>query len=141
MTFQVVLSGYVIKNIPKVLEPETVTRLNDYCVEHGITGLKLYTDGSFMSIFEGSEAAIRELINRYNKNQRISGVTILFEGFNDQAAFSDFKIGFREDEGPALTPSSFSLDANSFEKVMPPRADLWVKSLTNAFARINNVVA
>jgi len=137
--YQIVFSGFVLKNVDKTVKVETATRLREICGENNITGLMMYTDGSLISILEGAESDIRGLLVKFEQHPRLSGVTVLHESDLDKRAFQDFKMGFSKNDGPETLPEAFPLTSNTMADIIPREVGFWVKTLTDTFARVNKL--
>ncbi len=136
---QIVFSGFIHKNVDKTIRVKTATRLREICEQDNITGLFMYMDGNLISILEGAESDVRNLFVKFNQHPRVTGVTILHEGQIDVRGFQDLKMGFNKNDGLATLPEAFSLSVNSMAAVIPREVGLWVKSLTDSFARVNKL--
>jgi hypothetical protein len=69
---------------------------------HAITGLLLYKGGNFMQVLEGDEEAVRMLYERIGGDPRHTGVMVLLRNPIEQRQFSDWSMGFRDLNDPAL---------------------------------------
>lgn len=63
--------------------------------EHGITGLLLYKDGSFMQVIEGEKLNIEQLYFSIEKDTRHSGVVQLIKESIAQRQFPEWSMAVR----------------------------------------------
>ena len=61
---------------------------------HNITGLLLYHSGCIMQAIEGPEAAILDLYNNIQKDQRHKNIIMLLKDNITERSFSDWSMGF-----------------------------------------------
>ena len=64
-----------------------------YNAAHGITGLLLYSDGYFVQVLEGDEAAINAVYSRIQQDPRHEEVVTVHEGLGPRR-FGDWSMGF-----------------------------------------------
>jgi hypothetical protein len=67
-----------------------------------ITGMLLYKDGNIMQVLEGPDDAVRELFRTIQMDDRHRGVILLMEAPIEQREFSDWTMGFKNLNDPAL---------------------------------------
>ncbi|WP_374499424.1 BLUF domain-containing protein [Zoogloea sp.] len=78
--------------------------------QQGITGVLLYTNGSFMQVIEGEEAAIEETYSRICDDDRHKGIFLLSKEAIAKRDFPRWAMGFRRlgrgelDPHPAYAP-------------------------------------
>lgn len=93
----------------------------------GLTGLLLYSDGAFMQLLEGDEAAVRATFDRVSGDRRHHRVTVLLRRDADRRAFGDWSMGFRRARAAELAGvdglSTFLDDASQ------PSGDLALRML------------
>jgi hypothetical protein len=63
--------------------------------EIGVTGLLLYKGGRFMQMLEGTERAVRDLLDKITRDPRHYNVVMLQEGTHGGRVFPDRAMGFR----------------------------------------------
>lgn len=73
-----------------------------YNVAHGITGMLLYKDLSFLQILEGPRDALVTLYNLIRVDQRHTRVRTLFDNPIDAREFADWTMGFQNLDGVDL---------------------------------------
>ena len=73
-----------------------------YNVAHGITGMLLYKDLSFLQILEGPRDALATLYALIRVDQRHTKVRTLFENPIDAREFADWTMGFQNLDGVDL---------------------------------------
>lgn len=64
-----------------------------------ITGLLLHRDRSFYQVMEGPEDIVRETFDSIEKDERHTGIDVLFEGEVDEREFPDWQMGFLNLDG------------------------------------------
>ncbi len=74
-----------------------VSRRNN--VAAGVTGALLHSEGNFMQILEGPEAAVAETFHRIEGDPRHRGVLILLRQAVEERQFPDWSMGFRSLDG------------------------------------------
>lgn len=62
---------------------------------HDITGMLLYSWGSFMQVLEGTEAAVAETMSRIYKDARHHGIIVLSKEKVQAREFGNWSMGFR----------------------------------------------
>lgn len=98
----------------------------------GITGMLLYSNGSFMQVLEGEEAVVDAMYARISTDQRHHHVTLIIREPIQKRTFGDWSMGFFEaapDEIADIDGFSF-VSAASFGKLDRGRA----KKLLQAFS-------
>jgi len=73
-----------------------------YNAQHQITGLLLYSDGWFVQLVEGAEAAVRALYARIQADPRHTQVVTLSDGPGPQRWFADWHMAFGHIDAPDL---------------------------------------
>ncbi len=85
--------------------------------EHGITGLLLHREDSFLQVMEGPRAHVLELYDRIRSDPRHVRVETLFEDTIEAREFSEWQMGFIELDGidVSLLPgfSSFLIEEDT----------------------------
>lgn len=103
--------------------------------ERSVTGMLLYTAGSFFQVLEGEEATLAEMFARIAADPRHRGVTKIIEEPIAQRAFGDWTMGYLEVTSSDLESiegfSDFFQQGNSLVDLPPGRA----KKLLTAFAQ------
>jgi hypothetical protein len=67
------------------------SRRNNYAA--GITGLLLYSEGTFIQALEGDEAAVNKLVDRLHNDPRHTGFLELWRGPIEQRQFAEWAMG------------------------------------------------
>ncbi|HYP06006.1 MAG TPA: BLUF domain-containing protein [Bryobacteraceae bacterium] len=90
---------------------------------HGLTGMLLYKDGSFIQVLEGPDEAVRQLFDIISADDRHRGVIRLLERQIEQREFPEWRMAFQNLNDPALRDlpgySEFMnehLDSDAFRK-------------------------
>lgn len=73
-----------------------------YNAQQQLTGLLLYSDGRFVQLVEGSEAAVRALYARIQQDPRHTQVVTLSDGPGPQRWFADWHMAFGQVDAPEL---------------------------------------
>src|SRR6056300_1710058 len=60
-----------------------------------VTGLLLYSSGSFMQVLEGSKTAVLDIFLRIEEYERHGNIFVLEEGYIEKRDFGRFSMGFR----------------------------------------------
>lgn len=100
-----------------------------------VTGMLLYTSGSFFQVLEGDEATLTELFTLIVSDRRHKNVTKIIHEPIAQRAFGDWTMGFAEIDASELAHieglSDFFQQGDSLTNLQPGRA----KKLLTAFAQ------
>jgi len=102
--------------------------------ERSVTGMLLFSEGSFFQVLEGDEKTLDELFTAIAADPRHKRVTKIIDEPIARRDFSAWSMGFAEAAAAELTGveglSDFYQDGNSFVSLQPGRA----KKLLSAFA-------
>ena len=102
--------------------------------ERAVTGMLLYTEGSFFQVLEGDETVLNALFARIATDPRHKRVIKIIDEPIAQRDFGDWSMGFAAASAAELSEieglSDFFQKGNSFEDLQPGRA----KKLLCAFA-------
>jgi hypothetical protein len=88
---------YVSTAVRVMAEPELEALLveaRDLNLETNTTGVLLYSEGTFMQCFEGSEEAVRVTYDRIRASTRHKGIIELLNAPVAQRSFTDWQMGF-----------------------------------------------
>lgn len=100
-----------------------------------ITGMLLYTSGTFFQVLEGEETALSELFATISSDPRHKNVTRIIQEPIAKRAFGEWTMGYSEIASSELEAvdgfSDFFRDGNSLADLQPGRA----KKLLSAFAK------
>lgn len=61
---------------------------------HGITGVLVYAEGSFLQILEGDKETVEKLMEKIRRDLRHESVTVLREGEAASARFENWKMAY-----------------------------------------------
>lgn len=102
-------SVYQILYRSRATQPFSETQLQEllawsraHNTELNITGLLLYSDGRFVQVLEGPEAAVLALYARIQNDPRHSQVVTVREGLCSERRFADWTMGMGRVAGPAV---------------------------------------
>lgn len=70
--------------------------------EHGITGMLLYKDRSFLQVLEGDSESVHAIYARITRDRRHEKVRTLYDEPIDKRDFPDWTMGFRNLSGSDL---------------------------------------
>ena len=73
---------------------DLLTRARSSNAEHGLTGMLLYDDGSFLQAIEGERESLLVLYARILLDPRHTDITKLLEREIDERQFGDWQMGF-----------------------------------------------
>lgn len=103
--------------------------------QRSVTGMLLYTSGSFFQVLEGEEATLMELFAHIALDPRHESVTKIIHEPIAQRSFSDWTMGFLEGDTSELEMieglNDFFRQGNSLTNLESGRA----KKLLSAFAQ------
>ncbi|MFI5119861.1 MAG: BLUF domain-containing protein [Thermoanaerobaculia bacterium] len=61
---------------------------------HGITGVLLFVEGTFLQILEGEEADVRNLMTRIERDTRHHGIKVFYEKETGERAFASWSMAY-----------------------------------------------
>ena len=140
MIKQLIFSGSVAHNESIIIEPASIDRIYKVCENLGLTGLKLYTDGGYFFIAEGSPCAVQTIKEGYEAHPQLTNLIVLLENTVEQAEFEDFKIYCGERDVDVVVPRCFTLDEKGLGAVLTPQTSQMTQILVKTFARVNNLL-
>lgn len=73
---------------------DLLTQARDRNAQHGLTGMLLYDDGSFLQVLEGEKEPLLELYARILLDPRHTEIVKLLERESDERQFGDWRMGF-----------------------------------------------
>lgn len=115
--------------------PTILTAARRKNAQQSITGMLLYTSGTFFQVLEGAEAALSELFAVISSDPRHRTVTRIIDEPIAQRAFGDWTMGYSEVAPSELEAidgfSDFFRQGNSLADLQPGRA----KKLLSAFGQ------
>jgi hypothetical protein len=62
---------------------------------HGVTGMLIYRDGTYLQFLEGQRREITELLTRLEKDPRHQSIRILREGMLPERLFPEWSMAFK----------------------------------------------
>ena len=78
---------------------ELLTEAQRINTSRDITGLLLHRERSFYQVLEGSEDMVRQTFDSIAKDERHTGIDVLFEGEVNEREFPDWQMGFLNLDG------------------------------------------
>ena len=78
---------------------ELLTEAQRINTSRDITGLLLHRERSFYQVLEGSEDMVRQTFDSIAKDERHTGIDVLFEGEVNEREFSNWQMGFLSLDG------------------------------------------
>jgi EAL domain-containing protein (putative c-di-GMP-specific phosphodiesterase class I) len=112
---------------------ELLTRARAKNARLGITGMLLYTDGSFFQVLEGPSEAVEQLFQEIAQDQRHSQAVIIIKEAIPKRTFGEWTMGFTnitaQDVGQIVGINDFFTQASCFGQLDHGRA----KKLLSAF--------
>jgi len=126
MSFNLV---YISKAVKPMQDAEIVILLEQsrtWNKSHGITGMLLYIEGSFLRFeggrfiqaLEGNESEVRLLFSKIQADNRHYDITKLHESIINKRNFEDWSMGFKSSNHKCFMemPGSFPLDKSFLTK-------------------------
>jgi EAL domain-containing protein (putative c-di-GMP-specific phosphodiesterase class I) len=99
----------------------------------GLTGMLLYTDGSFFQVLEGEPATVDRMFEKISSDARHARVTVIIRETIPTRSFEEWTMGYAslspEEAGSIIGAVDFFRDGASFDQLGPGRA----KKLLEAF--------
>jgi hypothetical protein len=129
---QVLYHSRATAPLPETELRDLLTRARAYNAAHGISGLLLYSDGCFVQVLEGDEAAVKDVYARIQRDPRHQVVVTVREGLGPRR-FADWGMGFGYVGSAELHRALAALDApGPFHT--PAVSDPQLLALLDAFA-------
>jgi Sensors of blue-light using FAD len=75
---------------------ELVQKAQASNARHGITGVLLHKDGSFMQVLEGPESGVKALAEKIQRDRRHTSVLTLLTRNVEKPQFPDWSMGLRD---------------------------------------------
>jgi len=142
MIHQVMMSGSLKKGVPKTFQMHDIKRIFQHVSDFQYTGLTLYTDGSYTTIYEGKLSLIEASILAYTDTPRYDNIMKLYSRAVEARSFQDFRIGLRGQDaggGVLAMENCFGLQAETFKDAIPKTLPKEFVALFKSFARVNNL--
>lgn len=70
--------------------------------DHGVTGMLLYGNGTFLQVLEGDERAVDALVARIREDSRHTDLQVLYRTPIDRRQYPDWSMGFKRISDQAL---------------------------------------
>ncbi|MBT8119808.1 MAG: BLUF domain-containing protein [Gammaproteobacteria bacterium] len=87
-----------ISSAVKPMNYDQLTALLQQCrdnnQEHGVSGMLLYQNGTFMQMLEGEKQVVLDLYHDIKKDDRHTGFHTVLEGDIEERNFRDWSMGF-----------------------------------------------
>jgi hypothetical protein len=93
--YQVVYSSFESKNLSTTDLDEIITISQKNNSKKDITGILLYSEGTFLQLLEGNKSDILNLYNTIVKDPRHSQISKILEIQNGTRIFKDWSMGFK----------------------------------------------
>jgi hypothetical protein len=144
MIHQVMLQGHIHSSVSPIISRDDIQRIFTHVEEKEFTGLTIYVDGSFLTLYEGDKASIEHSRAIYANTARYSNILTLFSNPIEKRDFADFRIGLGRndcDQNVMDLPNCFCLGHQSLNSVFPASFPNEFQILIRTFARVNNLMA
>jgi len=92
--FQILYTSYLVSDESEAL-PAIVKAAERNNQQRSITGMLLYSNGSFLQVLEGEKDTVREAFQHIEKDSRHRDVFVLLEQELAQRQFSSWSMGFK----------------------------------------------
>jgi hypothetical protein len=103
------------------MSPEELVRLLHQSRKNNgpreITGMLLYSDGNFLQVLEGPDAAVEQLLETITRDPRHKGMMELLRGDLTERQFPDWTMGFHRVSD--LAPEDRAFVSDFLEKPFP----------------------
>lgn len=109
-----------------------LAQARSYNAQHQLTGILLYSDGRFVQLLEGPEAAVRALYPRIQRDRRHSQVVTVSEGPGPHRRFADWSMGLGRVASPEVAEALDVVLAHE-ATLAPELAEPYLRSLLQAF--------
>ncbi len=88
-----------ISSATSPMSTEELSRLlaecREYNAAHGVTGMLLYSNGTFVQVLEGEDPIIDELLDRIEGDPRHTGIKLLGRKHIERREYSGWNMGFK----------------------------------------------
>ncbi|NJL08328.1 MAG: BLUF domain-containing protein [Methylacidiphilales bacterium] len=95
-----------ISRATEPLSAENLLTLLQQCLpnnaSHGVTGMLLYGNETFLQVLEGDEKAVNDLFDIIRKDPRHTDIQVLRRGPIDRRQYSEWSMGFKRISDQAL---------------------------------------
>lgn len=99
---------------------------------HGVTGLLLYADGSFLQILEGERGGLEAILSRIRRDGRHRHISILTRNPAQARAFPDWAMGY---QGGAAAAGAFDLTRKALAERIDAAREREIEILLKTFYR------
>ncbi|RKQ71773.1 hypothetical protein DES40_1103 [Litorimonas taeanensis] len=144
MIHQVMHSGNIKTGKSTVINRDYIRLIISDTKQQGFTGLTLYLDGSFLTLYEGDIHTLELARQRYTNSSLYSNITTMFSRQIEKRAFSTYRLGLgRLDTSESIESLNgcFHLTAETLDDVIPSSIPNEFKILARTFARVNQIMA
>jgi hypothetical protein len=100
--FHVVCTSAAVHLLTKAELQAMLEETRGTCARHGITGMLLYKDGTFLQVLEGEQEAVLNLVSMIRQDPRHKRAYVLLSETSEQRLFSDWSMAFRDVSGDSL---------------------------------------
>jgi len=135
---QIFFSGHVKKGANKAAVAADAEMACGLSEIHNVTGLTLFSDGTFITVIEGKEQDTMAVFETIKADKRFAQMQVIVSSSRSTEEFKDYKIGFRDNDFSDSVPQSFRITAKSFKDALPPNPSAEFKILIRTFLRVNN---
>ena len=137
MINQIFFSGSVHRLANKIAVADDAAMAVALCKDYNLTGLTLFTDGTFMSVLEGRECDTLTVFKLVKDDPRFTHTNVVMEHGRERAEFTSYRIGFKDADFSNEVPSAFKLESATFAQALPQNPSPALRILTQTFARVN----
>jgi len=96
MINQIFFSGSVHRLANKIAVADDAAMAVALCKDYNLTGLTLFTDGTFMSVLEGRECDTLTVFKLVKDDPRFTHTNVVMEHGRERAEFTSYRIGFKD---------------------------------------------
>jgi len=99
-----------LMNSDELLDILQVSRQNN--TQRGLTGMLLYSEGTFIQLLEGDEEGLRLTYDSIENDGRHKNIIKMVEGKNEQRIFPEWSMGFKSASAAELQEFQGYIDPN-----------------------------
>ncbi|RYG46723.1 BLUF domain-containing protein [bacterium] len=136
--FETIYVSASVKGLPDEELQRLLKQSRTNNVRDGITGMLLYSDGSFLQILEGPKTAVTQTVSRILQDDRHHLMIVMTEGPIEERTFSEWSMGFARASQTDLLAmegsNDFFAEGETLKTMPPGRA----KRLLEHFLRTNH---
>ena len=131
---QLLYASNTHRDVPEAVLEDILAKSRTNNAACGVTGVLLYSEGGFMQVLEGEDAAVAQTYARIRVDKRHWNAMVLLDRAAPRA-FGDWSMGF--EKPAAIGEGMFALTREAIAGRLAPGAPAEIMALLQTFYRIN----